>query len=294
MPVGVFVQTMVDGIMLGGVLSLAAAGFSLIFGVMSVVSLAHGAMVVIGAYLAYTSWSLMGIDPLFMIPCIMLVMFVFGYCIQRTIIQWAVERSSLVASLLVTFGLALVLRNTLDLIFSPDVRSVSPPYAFMNFGIGSISFDVVRLIGLAASLCMLIFLAILLNRTGFGRKIRATAQQPFAAEICGINVAHIHGLTYGVGTAFAGVAGVIIGIVMPFSPNAEGHWTLNAFVVVVLGGVGSPTGALLGGLLLGLIETFTARFIGPSLTNAMMFLILVLMLLFRPQGILGHAFGESR
>lgn len=290
----VFVQTLVDGIMLGGVLSLAAAGFSLIFGVMNVVSLAHGAMVVIGAYLAYTSWNLIGVDPLYMIPCIMLVMFVFGYGIQRTIIQWAVERSSLVASLLVTFGLALVLRNTLDLIFSPDVRSVSPPYAFMNFGIGSISFDVVRLIGLGASLCMLIFLAIFLNRTGFGRKIRATAQQPFAAEICGINVAHIHGLTFGVGTAFAGVAGVIIGIVMPFSPYAEGHWTLNAFVVVVLGGVGSPTGAMLGGLLLGLIETFTAQFIGPSLTNAMMFLILVLMLLFRPQGILGHAFGESR
>jgi len=195
---------------------------------------------------------------------------------------------------LVTYGLSLVLRNTLNLIFSPDVRSVSPPYAFMNFGIGSISFDVARLIGLAASLCMLIFLAILLNRTGFGRKIRATAQQPFAAEICGINVEHIHGLTYGVGTAFAGAAGVIIGIVMPFSPSAEGHWTLNAFVVVVLGGVGSPTGAMLGGLLLGLIETFTAQFIGPSLTNAMMFLILVLMLLFRPQGILGHAFGESR
>jgi len=149
--VRVFIQTLVDGIMLGGVLSLAAAGFSLIFGVMNVVSLAHGAMVVIGAYLAYTS------------------------------------------------------------------------------------------------------------------------------------------LTFGVGTAFAGLAGVIIGIVMPFSPNAEGHWTLNAFVVVVLGGVGSPTGAMLGGLLLGLIETFTAQFIGPGLTNAMMFLILVLMLLFRPQGILGPA-----
>ena len=290
----IFIQTLIDGIMLGGVLSLAAAGFSLIFGVMNVVSLAHGAMVVIGAYLAYVSWSMLGIDPMLMIPLIMIIMFGLGYCIQRTIVQWAVERATLVASLLVTFGLALVLRNTLDLIFSPDVRSVSPPYAFMNIAIGFISLDVIRLIGLATSLCLILFLSVLLNRTAFGRTIRATAQQPQAAEYCGINVQHIHGLTFGVGTAFAGVAGVIIGMVMPFSPNAEGHWTLNAFVVVVLGGVGSPAGAFVGGLLLGLINTFTAQFISPGFTNAMMFLILVLMLLLRPQGLLGHAFRESR
>ena len=104
----------------------------------------------------------------------------------------------------------------------------------------------------------------------------------------------MYGLTFGVGSAFAGVAGIIIGMIMPFSPNAEGHWTLNAFVVVVLGGGGSPAGAFVGGLLLGLIDTFTARFIGPSFTNAMMFLVLVLMLLLRPQGLLGHAFRESR
>jgi branched-chain amino acid transport system permease protein len=292
--VKLIVQTLIDGIMLGGVLSLAAAGFSLIFGVMNVVSLAHGALVVIGAYLAFVSWGMLGIDPMIMIPFIMIMMFGLGYCIQRTIVQWAVERATLVASLLVTFGLALVLRNTLDLIFSPDVRSVSPPYAFMNTGIGFISVDVIRLIGLAASICLLLFLSVLLNRTAFGRTIRATAQQPQAAEYCGINVQHVHGLTFGVGAAFAGVAGIIIGMIMPFSPNAEGHWTLNAFVVVVLGGGGSPAGAFVGGLLLGLIDTFTARFIGPSFTNAMMFLVLVLMLLLRPQGLLGHAFRESR
>lgn len=290
----VIIQTFLDGIMLGGVLSLAAAGFSLIFGVMNVVSLAHGAMVVIGAYLAYVCWSLLGIDPLLMVPLIMGILFILGFYIQKTIISWAVERSNLVASLLVTFGLALVLRNLLDIVFSPNVRSVSPSYSFMNIQIGFLSVDVIRLIGLIASLCMLFFLSILLKKTSFGRKIRATAQQPFAAELCGINVQRVHALTFGVGCAFAGAAGVIIGIIMPFSPNSEGHWTINAFVVVVLGGIGSPAGALIGGLLLGLIETFTALIIGPSFTNAMMFLVLVIMLLFRPQGLLGHAFGESR
>ena len=288
------IQTLLDGIMFGGVLSLVAAGFSLIFGVMSVVSLAHGAIVIIGAYLGYVSWSLLGVDPMIMIPLIMIFLFILGYGIQRTLIQWTVARATLTASLLVTFGLSLVFRNTLDLIFSPDIRSVSPAYAFMNAEIGFISVDVVRLVGLGASFCLLLFLAALLNRTAFGRIIRSTAQQPQAAQLCGINVQHVYGLTFGVGSAFAGVAGVIIGIVMPFSPHAEGYWTLNAFVVVVLGGVGSPAGALIGGLLLGIIDTFTARFIGPPFTNAMMFLILVLMLILRPQGLLGHAFAESR
>lgn len=290
----VVLQMLLDGVMLGGVLSLAASGFSLIFGVMNVVSLAHGAMVLIGAYLAFVAWSVLHIDPLAIIPVIMLFMFGLGYCIQRTIVQWAVERATLVASLLVTFGLAMVLRNLLDLIFSPDVRSVSPSYSFLNFEVGFLSVDVVRLITLATSMLLLLFLAFVLNKTDFGRRIKATAQQPHAAKLCGINVNHIYGLTFGLGAAFAGVAGVLVGIVMPFSPHAEGHWTLNAFVVVVLGGVGSPMGALVGGLLLGIISTTTTQLIGPGFTNAMMFLVLVIMLLIRPQGILGNAFGESR
>ena len=290
----IIIQTLVDGIVLGGVMSLAAAGFSLIFGVMNVVNLAHGAMIIIGAYLGHISLSFLKIDPLLAIPTVMALMFFLGYGIQRTIVHWAVKRATLVASLLVTFGLALVLRNLMDLIFSPDVRSVSPSYAFQHFGIGFLSIDVVRLVGLAASLCMLIFLSILLNKTHFGRQIRATAQQPLAAEVCGINVSHVYGLTFGLGAAFAGAAGIIVGIVMPFAPHSEGLWTLNAFVVVVLGGVGSPGGAMLGGLLLGLIKTFTAHFIGPAFTNAMMFLVLVLMLILRPQGLLGNVFGESR
>jgi branched-chain amino acid transport system permease protein len=290
----IILQTLVDGIVLGGVMSLAAAGFSLIFGVMNVLNLAHGAMILIGTYLGYVCMKLLGLDPLIAIPGVMAVMYVLGYAIQRTIVEWAVERATLVASLLVTFGLALVLRNAMDLVFSPDVRTLSPSYSFRHFGIGFLSIDMVRLVALGASLCMLAFLSFLLNRTSFGRQIRATAQQPLAARVCGINVPHVYGLTFGIGAAFAGAAGIIIGIVMPFSPNSEGMWTLNCFVVVVLGGVGSPAGAMIGGLMLGLIKTFTAQFIGPEFSNAMMFLILVLMLVLRPQGLLGNVFGESR
>jgi branched-chain amino acid transport system permease protein len=287
-------QTIADGLVLGGLYSLAAVGFSLIFGVMGVVNLSHGALVMIGAYLAWFLWQKAGIDPLLAIPLIMAMLFVAGYAYQRLLIQLAVDRSSLLASLLVTFGVALMLRNTLVLVFSPDLHSITPAYAGSPLSLGGVVFDPVRVAALAASLLLLGALAFALLRTRVGRVIRATAQQELAARLCGVNALHVYGVTFGVSAAFAGASGAILGIVLPFSPPDEALWTLNAFVVVVLGGIGSPAGALLGGLLLGLINTGTSHLIGPAFPNAMMFLILVLMLLLRPAGLLGNAFAGSR
>lgn len=287
-------QTIVDGLILGGVFSLTAVGFSLVFGVMNVVNLTHGVTVLIGAYLAYTAQRGLGIDPLMAIPGIMVVLFFLGYGYQRTIIQWAADRSTLLASLLATFGVALIVRNLLVLVFGPDFKSVTPSYAFVSVKFAGMTVDMVRLSALAASLVLIAALAWLLYRTDWGRIIRATAQQDFAAGLCGINVRHVYGLTFGVASAFAGAAGAVIGVILPFAPPDEGIWTLKAFVVVVLGGVGSPAGALFGGLLLGLISTFTSQYIGPAFPNAMMFLVLVVMLLLRPQGLLGTSFGGSR
>jgi branched-chain amino acid transport system permease protein len=287
-------QTIADGLVLGGLYSLAAVGFSLIFGVMNVVNLSHGVLVLIGAYISYTLWHLLGIDPLLSIPLNMAVLFCFGYVYQRGIIQLAVDRSSLLASMLVTFGVALVLRNILVLIFSPDFKSLTPAYAFTSLSLGGITLDFVRIVALCASLVLLTVLTAVLNWTAMGRTIRATAQQEMAARLCGVDARHVYGLTFGVSAAFAGASGAILGIVLPFAPPDEAIWTINAFVVVTLGGVGSPAGALIGGLLLGLISTFTSQFIGPAFPNAMMFLILVLMLLVRPSGLLGNAFSGSR
>jgi len=276
-------QTIADGLVLGGLYSLAAVGFSLIFGVMSVVNLSHGVLVLIGAYISYTLWHVFGIDPLLSIPFNMAALFAFGYVYQRGIIQLAVDRSSLLASMLVTFGVALVLRNVLVLVFSPDFKNVTPSYAFNSLTYAGITLDFVRISALGASLVLLILLTAVLRWTAIGRVIRATAQQELAARLCGVDARHVYGLTFGVSAAFAGASGAILGIIVPF-----------AFVVVTLGGVGSPAGALIGGLLLGLISTFTSQFIGPAFPNAMMFLILVLMLLIRPSGLLGNAFSGSR
>ena len=204
-------QTLLDGLVLGGVFSLAAAGFSLIFGVMNVVNLTHGIIVLIGAYLAWSAQHFLGIDPLLSIPLVMLVLFGAGYAYQRTLIQSAVERSSLLASLLVTFGVALVLRNVLVLVCGPDFKSITPADAFTNIKLGAITLDVVRVSALLASLALIALLAFVLYRTDWGRVIRATAQQDFAAGLCGVNVRHVYGLTFGVASAFAGAAGAVIG-----------------------------------------------------------------------------------
>ncbi|MEO9613413.1 MAG: branched-chain amino acid ABC transporter permease [Nitratireductor sp.] len=289
-----FLQTTLNGLVLGGIYSLAAVGFSLVFGVLGIVNLTHGIFVVAGAYGALVLFAELGIDPLVGIVPIGLALFAVGYVYQRTIIQWAVSRASLVASLVVTFGVAMMARNGLQLVFGPDVHTITPSYSFLSIPLGPLRIDVVRIVALGASLVLLTVLALVLARTHFGRAIRATAQQPLAAELCGLNVKNLHGLTFGLGAAMAGAAGAIIGIVQPFTAASEVAWTLNAFIVVVLGGIGSPAGALVGGLLLGLINAYTAQYVGPSLTQAAMFLVLVLMLLVRPSGLLGNAFGESR
>jgi branched-chain amino acid transport system permease protein len=216
----------------------------------------------------------------------MVALFCIGYVYQRLLIQHAVDRAS-VNSMLLTFGVALMLQNVMIWLFSPDMKNITPSYAFSSFKIGPVNFDAVRVSALIASLILLSLLAAFLRYSAMGRVIRATAQQTMAARLCGVNVRHVYALTFAVSAAFAGAAGIVLGIILPFSPNDEGTWTLNAFVVVVLGGVGSPAGALIGGLLLGLVSTLTAQYIGPAFPNVTMFLLLVLLLL-------GNAFAPSR
>jgi branched-chain amino acid transport system permease protein len=286
-------QTLVDGLVLGGIYALAAVGFSLIFGVLHVINLSHGILVLMGAYLALFFSEFLHLDPLLCIPLVMAVLFAVGYLYQRLLIQRAVDRAS-VNSMLLTFGVALMLQNGMIWLFSPDMKNINPTYAFSSFHIGPVNFDAVRVSALLASLVLLSVLAAFLKYSPMGRVIRGTAQQTMAAQLCGVNVRHVYALTFAVSAAFAGAAGIVIGIILPFSPNDEGTWTLNAFVVVVLGGVGSPAGALIGGLLLGVVSTLTAQYIGPSFPNVTMFLLLVILLLVRPNGLLGNAFAPSR
>lgn len=289
-----FLNTLISGILYGAILSISAVGFSLIFGVMNVINLAHGVFVITGAYAALVIWTKFRIDPLISLPFIMACSFVIGFLYQRFVIQRAVQRGTPVAALLVTFGFALIVLNALTSHFSSTVRNISPSYSFMNFSIGPISLDAVRLVSFFTGLVLITLLTLYLRHSRMGRIIRATAQSELAARLCGVDARLVYAATFGVGSAFASASGVLIGMMLPFTPSDEVLWTVYAFVVVTLGGVGSPAGALLGGILLGIASTFTQTYVGAVYTNVVMFLLLLLMLLVRPNGILGSAFKGSR
>lgn len=289
-----FLNALLNGILYGGILSIAAVGFSLIFGVMNLINLAHGVFVIGGAYAALVAWNALGIDPILILPVVMAGGFVIGALYQRFVIQHAIARGSPVAALLVTFGFALIVVNFLTVTFSSTVRNISPSYSFLNLTIGPVSLDAVRFVSFLAALALIALLTLFLRRSRLGRIIRATAQSELAARLCGVNVRLVYAATFGVGSAFAAASGVLIGMMLPFTPSEEVLWTVYAFIVVTLGGVGSPAGALLGGLLLGIAATLTQTYVGAVYTNAAMFLILLLMLLVRPTGILGSAFKVSR
>ncbi|WP_178130606.1 branched-chain amino acid ABC transporter permease [Reyranella sp. CPCC 100927] len=288
------VQTLVNGLLYGGILSIAAVGFSLIFGVMSVINLTHGIFVIGGAYGALVAWSVLGIDPLLSIPPLMLVAFALGWGCQRLVIQPAVERGNPVAALLVTFGFTLIAVNLLTVTFSSSVRSISPSYSFINLRVGDISIDLVRLVAFACGLALIAILGSFLRFSRWGRVIRATALSELGARLCGVDARAVYALTFAVASAFAAASGVLIGMMLPFTPAEEVTWTVYAFIVVTLGGVGSLGGAMLGGLLLGLVSTLTQTYLGAVYTNMVMFLILLVTLLVRPNGILGSAFKASR
>ena len=297
-------QALIDGLMQGAVLSLAAVGFSLIFGVLGVVNLSHGVLVILGAYLALLAQRAAGLDPVAAIPLVAAVCFAAGYLCQRSVISPAIRRAGVLASLLITYAVALIAQNAFVLVFSPDFQSVRPDYAnvfwrvdgswFGGFRSGGLTFNVLQVVTLVASLVLIGLLSLILNRLPLGRTIRATAGQELAARLCGVDIDRIYALTFAIAAAFAGAAGVLIGMLFPFSPASQETWTIYGFVVVVLGGVGSASGALLGGLLLGVISTLTTHFIGAAYPNAMVFLVLVLMLLVRPAGLTGNALGVSR
>jgi branched-chain amino acid transport system permease protein len=293
MSLTLLLQTLLDGLILGGVFSLSAVGFSLIFGVLGIVNLAHGIFVLLGAYLALAMQVRAGCDPIASLPIVFAAFFVFGALVQKYLVAIAVRRGSLMTSLLVTFGLSLVLRDLVILGFGPDIQTLQTRLGLGAFRFGEVVLDGGRATALLASLVLLGLLSWVLYQTRTGRAIRATAQQRFAAGLCGIDAERIFAVTFGVSAGFAALSGVIVGMVNPFTPYDDAHWTLNAFVTVVLGGIGSPIGALVGGLLLGLISTFSSQYIGPVYPNIFIFCTLLLMLVVRPNGLLGNAFKGS-
>jgi branched-chain amino acid transport system permease protein len=293
----VFIQAVVSGLLIGGVYGLVAMGLSLVFGVLDIINFAHGALMTIGIYASYLLFQNYGVDPYLSLLITVPLLFIIGMGIQRFAIN-PVMTAPVHNQLLLTLGIAIMIENILLVIFTGTPRSIELPYARESFDLGFMTLDfplkvfgavvsMPKLIAFLMALVLAFVLYVLIQRTWLGSAIRASAQQPEGAELVGIDNRRIYTITFGIGAAAAGAAG---GLVMPFlfvSPTAGATFNIIAFIVVVLGGMGSIPGALIGGLIIGLTQELSQLFISGSSKLLGVFIVFILVLLFRPQGIFG-------
>ena len=281
-------QIAVNAVLLSGILALVALGFSLVWGIMNIVNLSHGAFIVVGAYTTFWLHQLLHVDPFVSIPVSMAVLFGIGYALQRGLINQVI-RAPLLATFLLTFGLEILIVNLLNFFFKADTRSVTTAYPGKGFDVGPVRVPGLRLGALAVALLLVLALGAFLSRTRLGRAIRATGMDLDAARLTGVAVGRIYALTFGIGAALAGAAGSLLAMIVPFDPNLGGGYTERAFVICVLGGLGNVVNVLLGASLYAVVEAVVGVRL-PALSRAMAFGVLVLLLVVRPRGLAGRSF----
>jgi branched-chain amino acid transport system permease protein len=281
---------LIIGVLFGCFYASVALGFSLIWGIMNIVNLAQGALLILGAYVSYFAYSLLGLDPFLGILVSMVTLFFVGWLIQYLAIN-RVIRAPFLVTFMLTFGLDLLITNLMQQFWTADIRSITTSYSNAHIDLGFGAIPLVRAAVALIAVLLTAALSIFLSRTRIGNAILAVGMDRDAARLMGISVPRIYALTFGLGAALAGAAGAMLAMTMSFKPSDTGTYTLFAFVVVALGGLGTPWAALAGGMLFGLVEAFVgARPETVGLQSAAAFAILVLVLILRPSGLLGKAF----
>ena len=286
MPADIYLNVAVGGVLTGLVYGLMALGLSVIFGVVRVVNFAHGEMMTLAMYIAITLFTAFHLDPLVMLVPIASVMFVFGYVLQVRLINPFITRPDYMQFLLLV-AVAIIIVNGLLIAFGPDVKSVQVSYAFDSFQAGPLIIDATKLYAAIAAIVVSAALFAFFRYTRHGTAIRACADNYTGALVVGLDVKQFYALTFGLGAACVGAAGVMLLLIVDVTPALGPAYTLLAFVIVITGGLGSMPGALLGGVLIGLTEAMAGLLFTPSAKSMFAFAILVLVLLLRPEGIMG-------
>ena len=277
-------QVVVSGLLAGALYAMVSLGLALIFGVMRVINVAHGTLLTIGAYVTFWWFNLLGLNPYLSLLLSMPALFLIGMGLQAALIQRVVKAPDL-SSLLLTFGISIGLVNVLQLAFSSDLRSVE--FLTGAFMVGPVAVSKSRLVAFACAVALTALAYGFLQTTRFGKAIRATSQSPEVAMVCGVNVPRVQLYTFGIASALAAAGGSLVAVMVAIQPEMGQVYTFKSFLVIVLGGAGNYPGALVGGLLLGLIEQLASLFLTTQLSEAVAYALLVLVLLLRPTGILG-------
>lgn len=280
----IFFQTAVSGLLLGGVYALIALGLTLIFGVMRVINVAHGTFLMVGAYITYWLFHIYGVNPILSLIISMPLLFVFGLVLHRFVIAKVVDAPEL-TSLLVTFGISIFIINVVIYFFSSDFRAV--PYLTGSVKLQGVAFSMPRSVAFGVALAISILSYLFLKKTRLGKAIRAVSQHRDVAQICGIDIGRIDMVAFGLGLALAAAGGSLISFLFVIFPEMGNNYLLKCFAVVILGGIGSYTGAFLGGLLIGVSEAFGALLISAQAAEAVAYIILVMVLLLKPSGLVG-------
>ena len=286
-----FLQSLINGILLGGIFASYSAGFSLIFGVMGVINLFHGEMVMLGAFLTYWLFTLFHIDPFLTLPLSFCSLFALGYLVQRYVIQRVVEAPPMISYIL-TFGIHLIIAYSALWVWTADFRTVTTSYSGLNASVGGVIIPYARLATFTLALIVVAGLYLLLKKTEAGRAIQAAAQDKEMARLMGVNITRTYAITFGVGAAVTGVAGSLISTYFIIFPQMGLSYTIIAFCVVVLGGLGYIPGAFWGGLILGIVQSLTATYLNAGLSGALTFILLFIILVIRPAGIAGKGMVE--
>ncbi len=283
----ILLQSIVNGILIGGVYALISVGLTLVFGVMDIVNFAQAEFLMVGMYVAFYLHVIAGMDPILSSVFVFIIVFLIGAAVQKGLIQH-VLKAPMVSQIFLTVGLAMVLISVAQLLFGTTFRSVSTPYQMSAVQLGPIQVSVPYLIAFAMSLVMFFLLWLFLERTDVGRSMRATTQNRTAATIVGINDTRMYVLAFGIGTALTGVAGAVI---LPYAyvfPMVSHQYSLTMFTAVILGGFGSVPGALLGGLIVGVLQSMSSVFMPTQLQNLVVFIVFITALVYRPAGLLGR------
>jgi branched-chain amino acid transport system permease protein len=285
-------QALILGLLIGGVYALMASGLSLIFGVMNIINVAQGAFLILVAMFTWWLWNSTGVDPILASVVTTPLMFGFGWVLYRTVIS-RIRGSSTSMSVLLTFGLALTIEGALNVTAGNKFRSATPSYFEESYHLGSISLPKPQVYGFVAALLVLSALYVVLAHTWAGRAIRASAQNPSGAALVGVGATSTAALAFALGTSTAGVGGSVLSVLYPFFPASHYDWISRLLGIIVLGGMGSLPGALAGALVLGLAETLTATYWSLRWSTLVFYLVILVVLLFRPQGIFGTRLRED-